>query len=102
MVREFLCPNESQFKRRRALSMDEKIGFKVFTWLNDKTQNQALAGRRHSMFESSPEILAPNFKKGTIRPWSIDEDNFLLKAVKSYGAQWTKIADIIPGSTPIT
>ena len=111
-----LNDEEPGVPRRRALSVDEQAGFKVTTWFKDQDHHLAASApmqeatlpqlmhhspvsfRRHSMVEKSmDDPLFSTPKKGVIRPWSIDEDNTLLEAVKKYGPQWTKISYIIPG-----
>jgi hypothetical protein len=96
LVKEFLCPEplaeEPLFKRTRAFSMDDKNGFKVYTWLHQKQPESLLGKRRHSMFESR-ELIKSDWKKGVIRPWSVEEDGKLLAAVKMYGSNWSKICE---------
>ncbi|KAJ3369789.1 hypothetical protein HDU91_006845 [Kappamyces sp. JEL0680] len=99
LVKDFLCPisEDAVSKRRRAFSMDaHSSNFSVW---NVPATSPVLIQRRHSMFETGSMALLGSAKKGVIRPWSVEEDNFLLEAVKSYGAQWTKISNLIPDST---
>jgi hypothetical protein len=98
LVKEFLCPDpadEQQAKRPRAFSMDDKNGYQVFSWFQDKPSEAMLGRRRHSMFESS-DLLKGDWKKGAIRPWTVEEDGKLLTAVKTYGSNWTKVCEELP------
>jgi hypothetical protein len=97
LVKEFLCPDpldEPLSKRPRAFSMDDKNGYKVFSWFQDKPSS-LLGKRRHSMFESR-DLMRMDLKKGAIRPWTVEEDGKLLAAVKTYGSDWTKVCEQLP------
>ncbi|KAJ3000761.1 hypothetical protein HDV02_003563 [Globomyces sp. JEL0801] len=105
LVHEFLCDTEDPMKRRRAYSVDDNFQ-KVWEWKDsqtnvsqmDTTSVSTIRGmRRHSMFESSENLSQMHSsKKGVIRPWTVEEDNLLLAAVKTHGSQWSKVSEQLP------
>jgi hypothetical protein len=113
LVQEFLHSDFSEgepvHKRPRALSLDSKNSYKVFSWHNvsmDKpNQSSGVKSiRRHSMMDAKELQLfqarnESGQKKGAIRPWTIEEDGILLSAVKAYGDQWCKVAAVLSDSS---
>ncbi|KAJ3269945.1 hypothetical protein HDV01_000791 [Terramyces sp. JEL0728] len=110
LVHEFLCSDfdDNPAKRPRAFSLDDGKELRTWQWNqselqpNQNIQNQppvntVIGMRRHSMFEQPTTGVSFGWKKGTIRPWTVEEDSMLLACVKRLGAQWSKIAEEIEG-----
>jgi hypothetical protein len=96
LVYEFLTDKENiPNKRKRAVSIDQKNGYQIFSWHQGFPKSKI--DRRHSMFETGVMHTSSGMKKGMIRPWSVEEDNNLLSAVKQFGGDWTRVAKEIDG-----
>jgi hypothetical protein len=95
IIKEFLLNgDDTAVKRSRAFSMDDKHRHQLISWYHDKPMN-IVGKRRHSMFETT-NCMKNDLKRGGIRPWSTGEDVTLLKAVRKYGSNWTKVCEELP------
>jgi hypothetical protein len=97
LVHDFLLSEEDEsHKRQRTLSVDQKDGYQVFSWYQEDPKPALTSRRRYSMFETGASLNQLGYRKGTIRPWTVEEDNKLLLAVIVFGSNWTRIADELP------
>lgn len=108
LIKEFLCPTPASESYPGNPILQEKPRSLSFDGSFPSLPRQEII-RRHSMIEQtavstrsySPDPN-PGIKKGSIRPWSVEEDNLLLDAVKKLGPQWTMIAKLIAGRKSFT